>query len=238
MHILFALQSAFSLWMLVDAARRGAGYVWYMIIMMPFGEVAYFLAVKIHDPEFAAFRLDLFSKPPSLDQLRFNAEHTPSFENRLMLARGLHDQDRHVEAAELFQRILEAEPEDKAALFGLGCSLLGAGRTRESIEVLEELVELDLKFAEYGAGSMLADIYWNEERREESLAMRETIANASRSLAHQTELARSLASAGREQEARELIERCLNEYAHSPGYIQRSEKQHARAARRVLKSLH
>jgi hypothetical protein len=237
MHILFALQSAFSLWMLVDAARRGAGYVWYMIIMMPFGEVAYFLAVKIHDPEFAAFRLDLFSKPASLDQLRFNAEHNPSLENRLMLARGLHDEDRHDDAAELFQQILDVEPEDKAALFGLGCSLLGAGRTREAIEALEELAAVDFKYADYGAGSILADIYWSEERREESLAMRETIANASRSLAHQTELARSLDDVGRAREARALIERCLNEYAHSPGYIQKREKQHARSARRVLKSL-
>ena len=108
MHVLFALQSAFSLWMLVDAARRGAGYVWYMIIMMPFGEVAYFLAVKIHDPEFAAFRRR--PRPASLDQLRFNAEYTPSFENQLMLAQGLHDADRHVEAAELFQQLLDSEP--------------------------------------------------------------------------------------------------------------------------------
>jgi hypothetical protein len=115
-HILFALQSAFSLWMLVDAARRGAGYVWYMIIMMPFGEVAYFFAVKIHDPEFAAFRRNAFSKPPSLDQLGFNAEHAPSFENRLMLAQGLHDNGRHVEAAELFVRHPDAVPAVKAVL--------------------------------------------------------------------------------------------------------------------------
>jgi hypothetical protein len=237
MHILFALQSAFSLWMLVDAASRRAGYVWYMIIMMPFGEVAYFLAVKIHDPEFAAFRLGRSGKPPSLDQLRFNAEDTPSFENRLMLARGLHDTDRHREAAELFRQLLDEEPEDKAALYGLGCSLLGAGETKVATQVLEALAELDFKYAEYAAGSMLADIYWQEERREEALALKETLANASRSLAHQTELARSLAELGREPEARALIERCLNEYAHSPGYVQKNEKQHARAARRLLKSL-
>jgi len=237
MHILFALQSAFSLWMLVDAARRGAGYVWYMIIMMPFGEIAYFLAIKIHDPEFAAFRLGRSSKLPSLDQLRFNAEYTPSFENRLMLAQGLHDVDRHVEAAELFQQLLDAEPEDKATLYGLGCSLLGAGRTTAAIEALEALAELDFKYAGYAAGSMLAEIHWREERRQESLALKEAIANASRSLAHRTELARSLAEVGREPEARALIERSLNEYANSPGYVQKSDMQHARVARRVLKSL-
>lgn len=237
MHVLFALQSAFSLWMLVDAAKRGAGCVWYMIIMMPFGEIAYFLAVKVHDPEFAAFRINLFSRPPSIDQLRINAENAPSFENRLMLARGLHDGDRHAEAAELFRRLHDAEPEDKATLYGLGCSLLGAGETTAAIQVLQELAELDFKYAEYAAGSMLADIYWREERREESLELRRTIANTSRSLAHQTELARSLAEVGRGPEARTLIERCLSEYALSPRYIQKSDKPHARAARRVLKSL-
>lgn len=237
MQILFALQTAFSLWMLVDAASRRAGYVWYMIIMMPFGEIAYFLAVKIHDPEFRAFGRSFTYKPPSLEQLRFNAEHTPSLENRLLLARGLHDDGRYTEAVELFRELLHAEPGDKAALQGLGCSLLGAGETTAAIETLQALAELDFKYADYSAVSTLADVYWEEGRRDEALELRETMATASRRMAHQTELARCLAEVGREPEAKALLDRCLNEYTHSPGYVQKSDKPHARAARRALKSL-
>jgi hypothetical protein len=237
MQILFALQSAFSLWMLVDAARRGAGYIWYAIIMMPFGEVAYFLAVKVHDPEFAALRLAFRPRPPSLDQLRFEAEHTPSFENRAILARALQDDGEHVEAVALFRELLSAEPEDKGALYGLGCALCDAGQTAQAIDALKSLAALDFAYADYAAGTMLAELYWKQERREESLAMWESVAGASRSLAHQTELARALAEQGRAPEARALLERGLREYAHSPRYIQKSQRRQARTARRVLDTL-
>ena len=49
MHLAFMLSTAFSLWMLVDAVQRGLGAKWGWIIMIPFGEFAYFFAVKIHD---------------------------------------------------------------------------------------------------------------------------------------------------------------------------------------------
>jgi hypothetical protein len=237
MHVLLALQSAFSLWMLVDAARRGAGYVWYLIIMMPFGEIAYFLAVKIHDPEFTALWQRFTSRPPSLDQVRFDAELTPSFENRSILARTLHDDGHFDEAAELFRELLASEPEDKPALYGLACSLVSAGKTVAAIDVLKSLTTLDFSYAEHAAGSMLAELYAQENRHEESLAMREAVAGGSGSLAHQTELASALAALGRGPQARALLERGLHEHAHSPRYIQKSQKRQARAARRVLASL-
>ena len=53
-RILFFFQSAFSLWMIVDAIRRGAAYYWYPVIALPFGEFVYFFVVKIHDPEYDA----------------------------------------------------------------------------------------------------------------------------------------------------------------------------------------
>ena len=46
-HLLFALQTALTLWMLVDAAKRGRFFPWYIIILLPFGELAYLLAIKL-----------------------------------------------------------------------------------------------------------------------------------------------------------------------------------------------
>jgi Flp pilus assembly protein TadD len=223
--------------MLVDAARRGAGYVWYLIIMMPFGEIAYFLAVKIHDPEFMALWHRFTWRPPSLDQVRFEAELTPSFQNRSILAHTLHDDGHFGEATELFRELLASEPEDKPALYGLACSLAGAGQTAAAIDALKQLTTLDFAYAEHAAGSKLAELYDAEDRREEALAMREAVARASGSLAHQTELASALAALGRGAEARALLERGLHEYAHSPRYVQKTQKRSARAARRVLAAL-
>ena len=46
-RMLFFAQTAFSIWMLVDAIQRRAPYYWYFIIAMPFGEWIYFFMVKI-----------------------------------------------------------------------------------------------------------------------------------------------------------------------------------------------
>ena len=56
-RVLFALQSIFSLWMLVDAVQRRCGTYWYFVVLCPFGEWVYFFKVKIHDPEFERMRL-------------------------------------------------------------------------------------------------------------------------------------------------------------------------------------
>ncbi len=50
MHIVFLVFSyAFSIWMLVDASKRGARHWWMIIILVPFGEFIYFFTVKIKD---------------------------------------------------------------------------------------------------------------------------------------------------------------------------------------------
>ena len=51
MHILLGLSYAFSLWMIIDAYKRGAEHYWYLIIFFPLGEWVYFFMVKIHDFE-------------------------------------------------------------------------------------------------------------------------------------------------------------------------------------------
>ncbi len=52
---------AFSVWMLVDAHKRGAQHYWYLIIFFPFGEWVYFFLIKIHD-----FKGGLFSSGSDL----------------------------------------------------------------------------------------------------------------------------------------------------------------------------
>jgi len=48
-QVLLILSYAFSVWMIVDAYRRGASHFWYLIIFFPFGEWIYFFMVKRHD---------------------------------------------------------------------------------------------------------------------------------------------------------------------------------------------
>ena len=45
------LAAAFHVWMIIDAFRRRANFVWFIVIFVfgPIGSLVYFLAVKIHD---------------------------------------------------------------------------------------------------------------------------------------------------------------------------------------------
>jgi hypothetical protein len=49
MPIFLILSYAFSIWMLVDAYKRGAQGWWIVIILVPLGEWVYFFVVKMQD---------------------------------------------------------------------------------------------------------------------------------------------------------------------------------------------
>jgi len=72
-QVLFALQSAFSLWMLVDALQRRQERYWYFVVLMPFGELVYFFVVKIHDPDMRWLKnsLSLGPRAPSVADFRY-----------------------------------------------------------------------------------------------------------------------------------------------------------------------
>ena len=131
LRLLLLLQSAFSVWMLVDAiGRPGIPRYWYWVVLMPFGEWFYFFKYKIHDPEFAWMKTpfgSLLDRPLSIKELRHNAEETPSLANKVSLAQALHDAEEYEEACKLFEGALEMDSKLCDALYGLGVSRIGLG---------------------------------------------------------------------------------------------------------------
>src|SRR6266849_7324757 len=89
---LYLAQAALTIWMLVDANRRGVEYYWFWLILIfqPFGAWVYFFLYKAKD-----FRgghgwvTGLFHRPPSMLELRHRAERLPTVANRLELCERL-----------------------------------------------------------------------------------------------------------------------------------------------------
>lgn len=233
----FVLRSAFSLWMLVDAVQRGAARYWYPIILLPFGEVAYFVSVKVHDPEFRAWRQvwnRLFNPKVTLEGLRYQATETPSFANKLALAQGLFDASLYEEATDAFQALLERDAENKDALYGFAMCKLEVEDYPNAIEALRCLIEIKPSFRDYEGFSHLAGALRETERMDDALVLLEDLVRKAPRLSHRFLYAQYLGYNQQRDKAREQLELGLTAYAHAPRFQQRQERAAATSARAML----
>lgn len=242
MPILIALQMAFSIWMLVDAVRRRAPEYWWLIVLVPFGEVAYFLAVKLPDMQFhRGLRRQLFGKRVSLQQLRTNYAETPSHQNRVALAQKLHDTGQHAEAADLFEKVLRNDENDKDSLYGYALCCLNSERADMAVRALERLVDIDISYRDYAPCEDLARLYREggdqATGRERSIALLRKACKKCQRIGPRRMLAGYLIDDGRGSEARPLLEDGLRAYDGSPPYVRRRDRRDARMARSLLRSL-
>lgn len=237
MPLLFVLQTAFSLWMLSDAIRRGAPQYWWLIILIPFGEWAYFFMVWLPRSQFRDFKGKLLTKPVSLKQLEYEYRTTPSVANRLRLAQHLHDRGDFDRAAALFGELIQGNPDDKEALLGYGLCCEHEGDIDEARGAFERLCGLDLGFRDFTACFRLAEIYWRADRRDDAVALFRRAAKKSQRLMVHAQLARYLADHGEPDEARRLLERGLDDFDNAPAYLRRQERATASRARALLRRL-
>jgi len=239
-RILFLMQTAFSLWMVVDAIRRGIAGYWYLIIMMPFGEWVYFFMIKIHDPEFEWAR-DLYrqltTKKITTEELRFQAEQAPSFTNKINFAQALYDQGSFHEAVELFTEALEIDAESRDALYGQALSNSALQKYDTAIEGLRRVIELDPSFRDYVAYTDLAHALSETHRKQETHELLRDLVTVSPRLRHRVIRAHYLIQDGHRKEAAEQLQTGLDEFNHVPKYVQRKNQIWFKRAKQMLKQV-
>jgi thioredoxin-like negative regulator of GroEL len=221
--------------MLADAYQRRAGTIWYFIVMIPFGEWVYFFKVKIHDPEMQQMRRKILPKKHSLAELKYNAEAVGSEHNRLLYAQALHDEEGFEEAGEIFSEIIERSPDHKAAVYGLALCQLKVGELKKAVAQLEGLVERDFGYHNYSAVADLAEAYWKLDRKDEAVALLETVTQQSQRICFKTELADYLLQRSEAEKAKELLTHALMDYQNSPAYLKSADRPWARKAKKLLK---
>ncbi len=236
MQLLYVVQSAFTVWMMVDCYQRGAAAYWYMMLWIPFGPLVYFFAVKVHDYDLSAIKKRIgIGRPPSVSALRWQLKETDSLANRLALAHALVEAGENpAEAATLFAEVVSRDGQNKRARFGLARAQALSGAHGEAIATLDELLAGDPGFGD-GAGMKLrADLLWEDSQRDEAL---EDLRRLTGRLEHRIALARRLHENGRSAEARAVLGAALEGYRHSPRFIQRRDARARREASGLLKTL-
>jgi hypothetical protein len=237
-RVLLLLQHAFMAWMLIDAIRRRADGYWYLIIFIPFGEWFYFFRVKIHDPEMQWLRNLLHrEKIPSLEKVRYQFEQTPSLTNRLRLGQALHDAEKYQEGADLFSKVLETQPKERDALFGLGLCKIGLNELEEAVGIFEQLIESDRTFNDYEPWILLSQSLWGLGRQQEALELLDRLVKTSPRTRHAVTHAHFQLEAGHPDKAHAILRQALEHYEHAPKFVKRNDRPWARQAKKMIKAV-
>ncbi len=245
MHaILPMLLMAFKIWMVIDAIQRRAGYIWLMVIFfLPFGEFVYFFMVRYKaGPPTRVGRLGNMrpvrgAPPPDLPTLRYLYQETPSIQNQVALAQGLHDAGEFDEAAGLFQAVLKQRSKERACLYGLARCHAARGAHADAIALLNGLIAQDKAYLDFAPWTDLVDAQRAGGDHAAALESLEALVKASPRMDHKLLLAQHLITLDRTDRARGVLTEALEAHSVAPHHIQRHGRQAAGAARELLGSL-
>jgi hypothetical protein len=237
---LYLLATGFTLWMAVEAVRRGHSSRWLWIILMfgPLGAAVYFFSEYIG--EGALTRITFRPrKVTAADVRRAEVEvrrldTAATWAEYASLLRARKD---YAKAAEAAQRALDRKPTDVDARYELGLALLGANRYAEAVPALQAVVDHDRSYdsddailalgrAQHGAGDLKAARASLEE-----LAERRARPEILYDLAVVQGLLADRAAAMRS------LQRIVDEAELVPGYLQKDVRPWVRKARKALARL-
>jgi hypothetical protein len=233
---LVLLQTAFTVWMLIDAYTRHAEPAWFWVVLLVpvVGAWAYFFLVKIGD--FQGGNLgSLFQSRPSLAELRYRTEQAPTLANHLALAQRLVEREEYAEAVPHLDAARKTEPDHGQVLYLLALCHANEGRSDEALPLLERLVAREPRWSNYVAWRLLIQIRARSEDRPGTLAACRELVRLSPTLEHRCLLAEHLLEDGQAEEARNLLALALQEHYYASGPIRRSNRRWASHARRLLK---
>ncbi len=236
-NVPLVLQGAFTLWMLVDAFRRGEGYWPWIILFGPgLGAWGYFLVVML--PRWTGGRgwsLPTFRRGPSLDELRFRAEHSPTVASHLDLAERLTNRDEFAEAMPHLDEVLAREPDHCRALFLLAKCHAGLGQLDKAIPCLEKITSRERYWSNYAAWYALVEMRSEAGDAAGAADSCRELARLSPTLRHQCLLAERLLDAAQPEEARKVLSAALREHEYTPTNVRWRNWRWASQARRLLR---
>lgn len=237
-RLLGLVWGAFVVWMVIDAVRRDADSKWFwIIVLVPGGALIYFFSVKLREPGMRMMSrrlLEQLKSPPSVDELERRFERTPSIENRVLLGQALFDAGRLPEAQTHFEEVLEARPDEKEALYGLGVCRLEQDDPAGAMEPLSKLIALHRSYRDYAAWIELAEAHFKGGEREMCHELLADLVKTAPRLAHHVLRAQYLFQDGRKREAEELLRAALDDERDQPKHIRRQNRPWMRRARQLL----
>lgn len=236
--VLTLAQLALTIWMVVDASRRGVDLFWYWIILViqPLGAWAYFFVFKLHDLRGDGSWLTwLFQRRASLAELRHRADQSPTPANRLELGDRLVETGAFGEAVPHLDSVLKREPDHCRCLFLLAQAYRGQGRPAQAVPLLKRLVAAQANWGDYKAWRALIEASAESGDPAGAVAACRDLARLQPSLENKCLLADHLLESGQRIEAVMVLRDGLEEYQFATGQTRRRDGRWVSRARQLLK---
>lgn len=237
---LWIAQTALTLWMLMDAYRRGVDYYWYFFILafQPLGAWAYFVLYKLKDFQTDhAWLTGLLHRPPSLQELRHRAERSATLASRLDLGERLTEMGEFAEALPHLEAVLAREPDHCQALFLLARSHRGSGHPDRAVPLLQKLIARNPSWRDYQAWHVLVEAHDEAGDSAGAVASCRELARVSPSLEHKCLLAEQLLKTGETVEAGKVVQQGLDDYHYLTGPSRRRDRRWVGKAKQLLKQV-
>ena len=239
MSLLYLAGAGFTVWMAVEAIRRGQAGSWLWIILLfgPIGSAVYFFSEVLKAPSVGLrFRLQ---RVTAADERRAAAE-VRRLDNAaawstyasILRARG-----RFAETVDAARQALARDPADTSAIYERGRGLLGSGRPQEAVGAFEEVLAKDRWF---DTGDALLALAKSQEAAGDLPSARRTYEELSEKSSRPEvifHLATLQADAGEREAAAKSYQRIIDEGEYVPDFHRRKVRPWVRRARQALERL-
>lgn len=227
-------QTAFMIWMLVDAYTRRVDTIWlWIILLVPgIGAWAYFFAVKARDFRRGSVPT-LWHRRVSLEELRYRADQVPTLASHLELAERLVEKGIHDEAITHLEAARQCDPKYGQVLYLLAKCYAAENRPQQALPLLEDLNQRDPRWSNYAAWRLLVETRALAGDAAGALATCRELIKLAPTLQHQCLLAENLLDNGQSDEARKLLDRALQDYRFAAGPSRRLNRGWVREAKRL-----
>jgi hypothetical protein len=237
---LYLLQAAMTIWMVVDAHRRGVEQYWYWLILalQPFGAWAYFFLYKIHDFRIGKIGIGgWFQRRASTQEQQYRVDRAPTMANRLELAERLVDTNAVADGVPHLQAVLAHEPEHCQALYVLSTCYRRQGKPEQAVPLLQTLLKKHSGWNHFSGWHALIETRVDMGDAAGAIESCRGLLKAAPTLENKCLLAQHLISGGQKDEARKLLEKGLEDYSYMAGPYRRRDRRWAKQAKQLLKQL-
>jgi hypothetical protein len=236
--VLVYLLIAFKIWMLLDAIRRRIQVLWFLVVLIPFGDIVYFFAIKARDFQARSVPSpQADARQSALISMENAVQETPSFLNRVRLGWALLEGGHPKRASGFFEQAERTHRGDKEALFGLGLSQLEGGESEAAVATLTPLIDRCLDYEQFAAALALAEALYRSGRKQGTITLLREVSERSGRLEHRLVLARYQLRGDDKAEARDTLQAALGEFDHQPEPVRMRNGAAATEARRLLRLL-